>query len=202
MASEVIWAHNQWGESENWHKELKACLEMGADAVGEFAANAMYFAIGVLAYNLAQRLKRQVLPESYRTATVATLPWKLYRLVAKLVRHARDRGLQIKADLEKWQLLAWGRLACARPAGRLTKKGANPKAEIEGTTGWCRRGSESNRRKRGHTRQSGDLESGAKAHRPKPRVSEPLTPTEAITTLNRDSWAVTFHLKSFNWVVT
>jgi hypothetical protein len=87
MASEVIWAHNQWGESENWHKELKACLEMGADAVGEFAANAMYFAIGVLAYNLAQRLKRQVLPESYRTATVATLPWKLYRLVAKLVRH-------------------------------------------------------------------------------------------------------------------
>src|SRR5579875_3054601 len=62
--------------------------------------------------------------------------------------------------------------------------------------------SESNRRKRGHTRQSGDLESGAKAHRPKPRVSEPLTPTEAITTLNRDSWAVTFHLKSFNWVVT
>jgi|GEM_PF-4595994 len=163
----------------------------GADAVGEFAANAMYFAIGVLAYNLAQRLKRQVLPESYRTATVA-----------KLVRHARDRGLQIKADLEKWQLLAWGRLACARPARRLTKKGANPKAEIEGTTGWCRRGSESNRRKRGHTRQSGDLESGAKAHRPKPRVSEPLTPTEAITTLNRDSWAVTFHLKSFNWVVT
>src|SRR5579884_2475084 len=72
MASEVIWAHNQWGESENWHKELKACLEMGADAVGEFAANAMYFAIGVLAYNLAQRLKRQVLPESYRTAAAAT----------------------------------------------------------------------------------------------------------------------------------
>src|SRR5579875_262681 len=87
MASEVIWANKQWGESENWHMGMKACLEMWADAVGESPATAMYFAIGVLAYNLAQRLKRQVLPESYRTATVATLPWKLYRLVAKLVRH-------------------------------------------------------------------------------------------------------------------
>ncbi len=68
----------------------------GADAVGEFAANAMYFAIGVLAYHLAQRLKRQVLPEPYCTATVATLRWKLYRLVAKLVRHARDGGCRSK----------------------------------------------------------------------------------------------------------
>jgi len=42
----------------------------------------------VLAYNLAQLLKRQALPESYRTATVATLRWKVYRLGAKLVRHA------------------------------------------------------------------------------------------------------------------
>lgn len=33
----------------------------------------MYFAIGVLAYNLGQVLKPRVLPESYGTATLATL---------------------------------------------------------------------------------------------------------------------------------
>ena len=73
----------------------------------------MYFAIGVLAYNLAYLLKRRVLPESYRTATVATLRWKVYRLAGKLVRHARGWMLQVRADLEKWQLLESARRCCA-----------------------------------------------------------------------------------------
>src|SRR5579863_1352526 len=113
-ACEVIWKHNGRGQSENWHKELKVGLGMEQMPCGEFEANAMYFGIGVLAYNLAQRLKRRVLPESYRTATVATLRWKLYRLAGKLVRHARGWMLQIKADLEKWRLLESARLGCVR----------------------------------------------------------------------------------------
>lgn len=113
-ASEVIWKHNQRGQSENWHKELKAGFGMEQMPCGEFEANAMYFGIGVLAYNLAQLLKRRVLPASYRTATVATLRWKVYRLAAKLVRHARGWVLRIKADGEKWRLLQAARLACAR----------------------------------------------------------------------------------------
>ena len=80
---------------------------------GQFEANALYFAIGVLAYNLAQVLKRRVLPEAYRTVTVATLRWKLYRLAGKLVRHARGWVLQIKADLEKWRLFQSARVCCA-----------------------------------------------------------------------------------------
>ncbi|MDE3179415.1 MAG: transposase [Acidobacteriota bacterium] len=63
-ACALIWRHNGRGESENWHKELKAGLGMEQMPCGEFGANAMYFALGVLAYNLAQVLKRQVLPES------------------------------------------------------------------------------------------------------------------------------------------
>jgi hypothetical protein len=112
-ASEVIWKHNQRGTCENWHKELKAGLGMEQMPCGEFEANAMYFAIGVLAYNLAQRLKRGVLPESYRTVTVATLRWKLYRLAGKLVCHARAWILQIQADTEKWRLVQSARRRCA-----------------------------------------------------------------------------------------
>jgi hypothetical protein len=112
-ANEVIGKHNGRGNSENWHKELKGGLGMEQMPCGEFEANAMYFAIGVLAYNLAQLLKRRVLPASYRTATVATLRWKLYRLAGKLVRHARGWMLQIKADLEKWDLLQSARVCCA-----------------------------------------------------------------------------------------
>jgi hypothetical protein len=80
---------------------------------GQKEANALYFAIGVLAYNLAQLLKRWVLPAAYRTATLATLRWKVYRLAGKLVRHARRLILQIKADAEKWRLLQAARLQCA-----------------------------------------------------------------------------------------
>ena len=112
-AAEVIWKHNGRGQSENWHKELKIGVGMEQMPCGQFQANAMYFAIGVLAYNLAQLLKRRVLPESYRTATVATLRWKLYRLAGKLVRHARGWVLRIKADLEKFELLQAARLCCA-----------------------------------------------------------------------------------------
>ena len=77
-----------------------------------------------------------------------------------------------------------------RPAGWEAdeKEERTRRRRLKEPGGWCRQSSESSRRKRGHARQSSDLESGAKTHRPKPRVSEPLTPTEAITTLNRDSW--------------
>jgi len=112
-ASEVIWKHNQGGESENWHKELKVGYGMEQMPCGQLEANALYFAIGVLAYNLRQMLKRRVLPASYRGVTVATLRWKVYRLAGKLVRHARGWALQIKADLEKWVLLQSARVCCA-----------------------------------------------------------------------------------------
>jgi DDE family transposase len=112
-AAAVIWKHNGRGQSENWHKEVKSGIGMEQMPCGELEANAMYFAIGVLAYNLAQLLKRRVLPESYRTVTVATLRWKVYRLAGKLVRHARGLILQIKAEMEKWQLLESARRRCA-----------------------------------------------------------------------------------------
>ena len=113
-AAEVIWKHNQRGNSENWHKELKMGVGMEQMPCGQKEANALYFAIGVLAYNLAQLLKRWVLPPAYRTATLATLRWKVYRLAGKLVRHARRLILQIRADAEKWLLLQAARVQCAR----------------------------------------------------------------------------------------
>ena len=112
-AAPVIWKHNQRGQCENWHKELKIGLGMEQMPCGQLEANALYFAIGVLAYNLAELLKRQVLPEPYRTATLATLRWKLYRVAGKLVRHARRWTLQVKAEVEKWRLLQSARRRCA-----------------------------------------------------------------------------------------
>jgi hypothetical protein len=111
-ASAVIQLHNQRGESENWHKELKLGYGMEQMPCGELAANAMFFAIGVLAYNLGVLLKAQLLPEEYRHSTVQTLRWQLYRLAGKLVRHGRQWTLKVRTTSEKLALLLAMRKKC------------------------------------------------------------------------------------------
>ena len=111
-ASEVLWGHNQRGEAENWHKELKLELGMEQMPCGQQEANALFFAIGVLAYNLSLVLKAKLLPPEYRQVSVATLRWKLYRLAGKLVRHARVWVLQVRTEGEKLALLQAARRKC------------------------------------------------------------------------------------------
>jgi Transposase DDE domain group 1 len=111
-ASEIIWRHNERGASENWHKELKLGFGMEQLPCGQFAANALFFAIGVLAYNLGLVLKAEVLPAEYRHSTVQTLRWQLYRLAGKLVRHGRQWFLKIRTESEKLALLLAVRKKC------------------------------------------------------------------------------------------
>jgi len=111
-ASEALWRHNQRGEAENWQKELKLELGMEQMPCGQQEANAVYFGIGVLAYNLCRVLKAKLLPREYRQASVATLRWKLYRLAGKLVRHARVWVLKVRAEGEKLALLQAARQKC------------------------------------------------------------------------------------------
>jgi hypothetical protein len=111
-ASEVIWLHNQRGESENWHKELKLGFGMEQMPCGKLEANALFFAIGVLAYNLGVVLKAEVLPAEYRHSTVQTLRWQIYRLAGKLVRHGRQWILKVRTESEKLALLLAVREKC------------------------------------------------------------------------------------------
>lgn len=111
-ASAVVHLHNQRGESENWHKELKLGYGMEQLPCGELAANAMFFSIGVLAYNLGVLLKAEVLPAEYRHSTVQTLRWQLYRLAGKLVRHGRQWCLKVRTNSEKLALLLALRKKC------------------------------------------------------------------------------------------
>ena len=115
--NEVIWRHNGRGESENWHKELKIGFGMEQMPCGQIQANAMFFAIGVLAYNLNLTLKADLLPESYRRCTIGTLRWQLYRMAGKLVRHGRRWILKVKTDSEKLAMLMAVRARCRQMSG-------------------------------------------------------------------------------------
>ena len=101
QAGEVIELHNQRGEVENNFKELKDGFGMDWMPCGETQANAVYFRIGVIAYNLFQALKLLSLPVWWRTTTIATARWKLYQIAAKVVYHSRLLILKLSATIEK-----------------------------------------------------------------------------------------------------
>ena len=84
--SEIIHWYNQRAEdSENRIKELK--LDFGGDTLpcSDFNANALYFLIAALSYNLLA-LMRQLLPEELARHRAVTLRWRLYAMAAKVVK--------------------------------------------------------------------------------------------------------------------
>ena len=57
-------------------------------------ANALYFHIGTLAYNLFI-LFRRILDTRWQRHTIQTLRYKLYHIAGKVIRHARRMILKI-----------------------------------------------------------------------------------------------------------
>jgi len=103
-AKEVVKLHNQRGQLENYIKELKNGFGMDWMPCGESYANAVFFRIGIIAYNLFQALKLLGLPTWWRTSTIATVRWKLYQVAARLVYHARQVVLKLATSVDKINL--------------------------------------------------------------------------------------------------
>ena len=87
--------HNKRGNAENYNKEIKSGFGMDYTPSQELQANAVYFEIGVLAYNLTIAIKRLFLEESWQTKTVATLRWQLIFIAGKVVEHGRQLFLKV-----------------------------------------------------------------------------------------------------------
>jgi len=101
---EVLTWHNQRGQAENFNKELKIGLGMERMPCGQTHANAVFFRIGVLAYNLFIGFKRLSCPESWMKQTIATFRWKMVQVAGRIVRHAGETVLKLMIDLEKLEL--------------------------------------------------------------------------------------------------
>src|SRR4030066_566210 len=112
-AEEVVWFHNQRGQVENFIKELKIGFGMGQMTRGGFAANALWFALGVLAYNLTQAEKLLFLDEAWRSKTTAPLRWQLIETAGRLIRHGRRLILRLATSVEKYRLFLEIRRLCA-----------------------------------------------------------------------------------------
>ena len=101
---EVLKWHNQRGQAENFNKELKIGLGMERMPCGQTHANAVFFRIGVIAYNLFIGFKRLSCPESWAKHTIATFRWKMVQVAGRIVKHAGETVLKLMIDLEKLEL--------------------------------------------------------------------------------------------------
>ena len=101
---EVLEWHNQRGQAENFNKELKIGFGMARMPCGQSHANAVFFRIGVLAYNLFIGFKRLSCPEAWVKQTIATFRWKMVQVAGRIVRHAGEIVLKLMVDLGKLEL--------------------------------------------------------------------------------------------------
>lgn len=115
-ANKIVALHNQRGQAENFIKELKEGFGMNWMPCGETYANAVFFRIGVIAYNLFQAMKVLSLPSRWRTSTIATVRWSLYQTAARLVHHAHQVVLKLAAPGDKINLFLQVRRRCLQMA--------------------------------------------------------------------------------------
>jgi hypothetical protein len=92
----VAW-YNQRGDcSENRIKELKIGFGMERMPCGQFEANAVFFRIGVLAYNIYRLFILKTLDKSWHRHQVQTVRWRLYQIAGKIVFHGGQIFLKVR----------------------------------------------------------------------------------------------------------
>lgn len=98
--AEVLVWHNQRGQAENFNKELKTGLGLEQMPCGDSGANAVFFRIGVLAYNLFIGFKRLACPAAWASQTITTVRWKLVQVAGRILRHAGQVVLRLVLDTD------------------------------------------------------------------------------------------------------
>lgn len=95
----LIWYRQRGDVSENGIKELKLGFGMERMPCGQFAANAAFFRIGVIAHNLFVLFRHCALDADWQRHRVATVRWRLFHVPGKVVRHAGAWVLKIAAGV-------------------------------------------------------------------------------------------------------
>jgi hypothetical protein len=111
------WHRQKAGTVEHAHHVLKTELAAAALPSGKFGANAAWFRLNVLTYNLLTALKRLTLPGDLRTARPKRLRFLLFNTVGKVVAHARQTVLRLSGALQHaLRVRARGQIARLVPA--------------------------------------------------------------------------------------
>jgi hypothetical protein len=99
-AEQVVEWYNQRSDcSENRIKELKIGFGMQRMPCGQFEANAVFFRMGIVAYNIYRLFLLKALSHSWHRHQVQTVRWRLYQTAGKIVWHGGQVFLKVRRSL-------------------------------------------------------------------------------------------------------
>ena len=105
------WHREKAGTIEAVHDVVKNELAGGVLPCGRYGANAAWFRLAVISYNVLTAMKRLVLPPDLQTARPKRLRFLIFQQPGKLIRHARKTVLRLART--------WNRYANWRHAMRV-----------------------------------------------------------------------------------
>lgn len=123
----VRWHRGKAGTIEHVHRTFKDELGAGILPSQRFGANAAWFRLNALTYNLLTLLRRHALPERYRRARPKRLRFELFTLPARLVQHQRQITVRVCASPERTdEIVAARRWLLERHAALANSPGSLP----------------------------------------------------------------------------
>ena len=103
---DVIWWHRlRCGKGEEIHKIMKEDLAGGHLPSARFGANAAWWAITVLAFNLNSLVKRLVLPQEWAHKRLKAIRFGFINIAGRVLAHARQLIIRISQNHPAYQLL-------------------------------------------------------------------------------------------------
>lgn len=98
----LAWHRERCGKSEEAHAVMKEDLSGGRLPSGKFGANAAWWGLMVLAYNLHAAMARVVLGDAWANRRMKALRFHLISLPGRLVERGRQLWLKLAAGVAQW----------------------------------------------------------------------------------------------------
>jgi hypothetical protein len=95
----LTWYNQRGDQSENRLKELKQGIGLDGVPCGDFAGNAAFFQLGVLAYNLFRIFELRALGPEWSKRQLRTVRWRFYQTAGKLVLHGGAVWLKVSRSV-------------------------------------------------------------------------------------------------------
>ena len=102
-AAIVRWHRGKAGTIEHVHRAMKDELGAGVLPSSRFGANAAWFRINALTFNVLTVLKRRALPERYRDARPKRLRYEIFTVPGRLTVHQSQLSLRVSMAEERAQ---------------------------------------------------------------------------------------------------
>ena len=96
----IWWLRQRCGKSEEVHSAMKSDLAGGQMPSGLFGANAAWWALTILAFNLNAAMKRLALGEKWEPKRMKALRFHLIGLPGRVVTHARQLIIRLGGGAE------------------------------------------------------------------------------------------------------